>query len=170
MRALYGRAMELLHRLCMLVAGTCLVVITIVIPWGVFSRYVMSRALSWPEPVAVVLMIWFSFIAAALCYRERLHISVEILPSRLTGRARAAVLLLAELSVAAISLFMLVYGLRLVAATWSQVLAEFPVVAVGVSYLPVPVGGAVLFLFVIERLLSGPVAAAGREPGAVSLE
>lgn len=172
MHALYVRAMDALHRLCMLVAGLSLVLITLVIPIGVFSRYVLNRALHWPEPVAVVLMIWFSFIAAALCYRERLHIAVMILPDQLKGTARLAVLWLAELSMAAVSLFMLVYGMRLVEATWSQVLAEFPIVAVGVSYLPVPLGGLLLLLFVIERLWTGPDAAPPRAADAdpISLE
>jgi TRAP-type C4-dicarboxylate transport system permease small subunit len=28
--------------------------------------------------------------------------------------------------------------------------------SVGVTYLPIPVGGAILFLFVLERLIIGP--------------
>ena len=76
MRALYLWCMDVLHRCCMLIAGTCLVVITLIIPWGVFTRYVLNAAASWPEPAAVLLMIWFSFMAAALCYRENLHIGV----------------------------------------------------------------------------------------------
>ena len=36
---------------------------------------------------------------------------------------------------------MLWYGIKLVQATWYQSIAEFPLVSVGVSYLPVPIGG-----------------------------
>ena len=42
MKASYIRAMDLLHRLCLLIAGLCLVVITLIIPWGVFTRYVLN--------------------------------------------------------------------------------------------------------------------------------
>ena len=62
--------MDALQRVCMIIAGACLVVITIIIPWGVFTRYVLGFGSSWPEPMAVLLMIWFSFMAAAICYRE----------------------------------------------------------------------------------------------------
>jgi TRAP-type C4-dicarboxylate transport system permease small subunit len=48
-----------------------------------------------------------------------------------------------------------VYGIRLVQTTWHQTIAEFPIVSVGVSYLPVPIGGAVILLFVVERLWRG---------------
>jgi TRAP-type C4-dicarboxylate transport system permease small subunit len=50
---------------------------------------------------------------------------------------------------------MLWYGVRLVATTWYQVIADFQIMSVGVSYLPVPIGGAITMLFVIERLLKG---------------
>ena len=38
--------------------------------------------------------------------------------------------------------------------TWHQSIAEFPVVSVGVSYLPVPIAGAITVLFIIERFLT----------------
>jgi TRAP-type C4-dicarboxylate transport system permease small subunit len=47
---------------------------------------------------------------------------------------------------------MLVWGVRLVHTTWFQSISDFPGVSVGISYLPVPIGGAITVLFVIERL------------------
>jgi TRAP-type C4-dicarboxylate transport system permease small subunit len=49
---------------------------------------------------------------------------------------------------------MLVWGIKLVEATWFQGIAEFPIVSAGMAYLPIPVGGALTALFVIERLLT----------------
>ena len=54
------------------------------------------------------------------------------------------------------NLFVLVYGVRLVETTWHQTIAEFPSIGVGVSYLPIPLGGGIMMLFVIERILRGP--------------
>jgi TRAP-type C4-dicarboxylate transport system permease small subunit len=160
MLASYVAAMDALHRLCMFVASVCLVVITIIIPWGVFTRYVLNYGSSWPEPMAVLLMIWFSFTAAALCYRERLHISVQILPAVLDGVPRLLVGWAVELAMAGMNLFMLVWGVRLVHTTWFQAIADFPIVSVGLSYLPVPIGGAITLLFVVERLWTGRLFAA----------
>jgi TRAP-type C4-dicarboxylate transport system permease small subunit len=53
------------------------------------------------------------------------------------------------------SLFMVVYGVKLVEATWFNTIDEFPELSVGLTYLPIPVGGAVLFLFVLERIIIG---------------
>ncbi len=38
---------------------------------------------------------------------------------------------------------------------WEQPVAEFPILTSGESYLPLPIGSAVLLLFVLERLLFG---------------
>jgi TRAP-type C4-dicarboxylate transport system permease small subunit len=42
-----------------------------------------------------------------------------------------------------------------VATTWHQSIAEFPALSVGLTYLPIPVGGAITLLLVAERLLIG---------------
>jgi TRAP-type C4-dicarboxylate transport system permease small subunit len=47
---------------------------------------------------------------------------------------------------------MLVWGIKLVQTTWFQSIAEFPIVSAGMAYLPIPIGGALTTLFVIERL------------------
>jgi len=155
MLAAYVRAMDALHRVCMVIAGVCLVVITLIIPFGVFTRYALGFGSWWPEPTAILLMIWFSFMAAAVCYREGLHIRVLLLPNAFSGRARVALGVVVEILTGATNLFLLVYGTRLVQVTWYQVIAEFPVVSTGVSYLPLPIGGAIVVLFTIERLLTG---------------
>ena len=37
-------------------------------------------------------------------------------------------------------------------STWYQSISDFPWYSVGASYLPVPIGGLITALFVIERL------------------
>jgi TRAP-type C4-dicarboxylate transport system permease small subunit len=147
----------------MVIAGTCLVVITLIIPWGVFTRYALNSAASWPEPMAVLLMIWFSFLSAALCYREHLHIGVAVIPMMLEGAARTVVGWLIELAMLGTNFFMLWWGTKLVHATWHQSIADFPGYSVGLSYLPVPLAGAVTLLFVVERLWVGNLFAAPAE-------
>ncbi len=173
MRARYFAAMDVLHRVCLFLAGLSLVVITIIIPWGVFTRYVLNSAASWPEPMAILLMIILSFLSAVVCYREHLHISVMTVPNMLAGPARTALGLAIEACMLFTNLFLLWFGINLVRVTWHQSIAEFPIVSVGVSYLPVPIGGLITMLFVIERLLKGdlfPPPAAPDEIGATATE
>ena len=154
MKAQYFRLMDLIHRACLVVAGVCIVVITMIIPWGVFTRYVLNSASSWPEPMAILIMIVLSFFSAAVCYREYLHIGVGLLPAALDERGKAVLGWIIESCMMLTNLFLLWYGIKLVHTTWYQSIAEFPIVSVGVSYLPVPIAGGITVLFIIERLLT----------------
>ena len=151
-------AMDALYKACVIVAGAALVLISAVIPYGVFTRYVLNSAASWPEPAAVLMAIVLTFIGAAACYRARMHMRVTVAVNLLPPLGQTLVNLLAESIMAAMCLFMMIWGERLVATTWYQSIAEFPSLSVGFTYLPIPIGGAITLLFVIERMLIGPPA------------
>jgi TRAP-type C4-dicarboxylate transport system permease small subunit len=153
--------MDALYRCCVIIAGGALVFISAVIPWGVFTRYVLNSAASWPEPLAVLLTIVLTFFGAAACYRAGTHMSVSVAVRALSPPLRRIVEPFAEGLVALVSFFMVIWGARLVGTTWHQSIAEFPALSVGVTYLPIPVGGAITLLFVAERLLIGRPPQAG---------
>jgi TRAP-type C4-dicarboxylate transport system permease small subunit len=154
MKAQYIRLMDVIHRACLVIAGVCIVVITLIIPWGVFTRYVLNSASSWPEPLAILIMIVLSFFSAVVCYREYLHIGVGLLPAALNDQGKAILGWFLETCMMMTNLFLLWYGIKLVHTTWYQSIAEFPIVSVGVSYLPVPIAGAITALFIVERFLT----------------
>lgn len=154
MIARYVRLMDAVNTACLFVAGACLVVITIIIPYGVFCRYVLNSAASWPEPMAILLMIVLSFLSAVVCYREYLHIGVGVLPAFLGEPSKTYLGWFLEACMLATNLFMLWWGLKLVEATWYQSIPEFPNIPAGLAYLPIPIGGTLTSLFVIERLLT----------------
>ena len=149
------RLMDALYALCAAIAGTALVLISAVMPWAVFTRYVLNSAASWPEPTAVLLMIVLTFFGAAACYRRRQHMNVAFFVDLLPPMPRRIANLAAEGLVGLFAAFMVIWGEKLVEATWNNSIADFPTLSVGVTYLPIPVGGAILLLFVIERVVFG---------------
>ena len=155
MTSFIRRAMDALYWLCAVVAGVALVLITIVVPWGVFTRYVLHSAASWPEPMAILLSIVLTFFGAAMGVRSGQHMRVTVLRDLLPRGPQRAVDLAAEALLVAVALFMVIWGVRLVDATWHQVIAEFPALSVGITYMPIPIGGAATLLFIAERLMIG---------------
>lgn len=151
----YAQAMEWTYLACILISGAALVAITLIIPLGVFMRYVMNSALSWPEPAAIVMMVTFSFLGGAAVYRANVHIAVEALLNAVSPRVKSAMLIGVNACMGLTALFMLVYGVRLCQATWGQTMAEFPGLKQGVVYLPIPLAGALTLLFLIERVWVG---------------
>lgn len=155
MAGLFRWAMDCLYLLCVVVGCAALVLISAIIPWAVFTRYVLNSAASWPEPMAVLLTIVLTFIGAAAGYRFNLHMNVSFFADKLPGRFRIALDLVVQLLMALIAAFMIVWGARLVEVTWHNTIADFPFLSVGVTYLPIPVGGGFLLLFIIERIFLG---------------
>jgi TRAP-type C4-dicarboxylate transport system permease small subunit len=155
MAAAYGKAMDALYLACVLIAGTALVLVSAVIPWAVYTRYVLNSAASWPEPAAVLLTIWLTFFGAAACYRLNFHMNVSYFVKLMPAVWQRFFNMLAELLMAVVSIFMAIYGAKLVEATWHNSIADFPALSVGVTYLPIPLGGVALFFFIIERIFCG---------------
>src|SRR5260370_11791671 len=77
MAGLFRRTMDTLYLVCVIVGCTAFVLISAIIPWAVFTRYVLNSAASWPEPLAVLLTIVLTFIGAAAAYRLNLHMNIS---------------------------------------------------------------------------------------------
>ena len=152
----YAAAMDLLYLVCIVISGTALVLITLMIPLGVFMRYVLNSPLSWPEPAAVMMMVTFSFLGGAAVYRANVHIAVEALLKAVSDKVRRLMQWGVNLCMGLTAAFMLGYGVHLCQITWNQSMAEFPGLPVGVVYMPIPIGGLLTLLFLIERVWVGP--------------
>jgi len=167
MKDAYIAAMDKLYSVCMWIAGISLVVLTTMIPFGVFMRYVMNSALSWPEPLAIMIMIVFTFFAGAVCYRANMHISVMLFINTTRGMRRLVLGWVAEILMILFNLFILYYGFLLVEVTWHDYIGEFPSMRVGITYLPLPLGGLITLLFIIERMWTGQFFPSADNPSSV---
>src|ERR1700691_4748939 len=114
MAATCRRAMDALYLLCVIVGCTALVLISAIIPWAVFTRYVLNSAASWPEPLAILLTIVLTFIGAAAAYRLNLHMNVPYFADQLPPKFPGLLELLVQLLMALIAIFMIVWGEQLV--------------------------------------------------------
>ena len=154
MRDTYRRLMQRLYIACIVLSGLAMVAITLMIPSGVFMRYVMNDPLQWPEP-AVIMMVFFSFIGGAAVFRANQQIAVEALMARSSRAAAPAMQWGVHACMLSIAAFMLVYGVHLCKLTRGNTIAEFPRLSVGIVYLPIPLGGLLTLLFIIEKIWLG---------------
>lgn len=152
----YISLMDFLYRFSIWLSGFALLVMTAVIPVGIFARYVLNAGLSWPEPVAIICMVTFTFVGAAVSYRSCSHIAVSMMTDRLSEPMKKVCSVLTDLMMLAISLFILYYGYNLCLELWEQPVAEFPILTAGETYLPLPIGSFITLLFIIERIFFGP--------------
>jgi TRAP-type C4-dicarboxylate transport system permease small subunit len=155
MKNLLLRFNDRLYMTCIWVAGLSVLSISLIIPWGVFARYVLGTGSSWPEPTAILLMMVFTFIGAAASYRAGAHMAVAMLTDRMSPGMRKGMSLFSQLLMATICVFMTVWGTKLCLSTWNQFMSALPTLRVGITYMPIPVGGLLTLIFVLEKLLLG---------------
>ena len=151
----YSAALDRLYLASIWSAGFAILLMSLIIPWGVFTRYVLGTGSEWPEPIAILLMMVFTFVGAAAAYRAGSHIAVDMFTVRMPRALQQVCVVVVDLLMATVCVFVVYYGTRLCAETWHQSIAELPWLPVGVTYAPLPIGSAITLLFVIERMLHG---------------
>ncbi|WP_418316275.1 TRAP transporter small permease [Piscinibacter sakaiensis] len=156
MESLLSRPLDAVYRMCIWLSAAAIVCMSLIVPWGVFTRYVLGSGSGWPEPIAVMLMVVFTFLGGAAAYRAGAHIAVAMLTSRLPRPAARVASWLSDLVMLAVSGFIVIWGISLCIATWGQSIDALPWLPVGATYAALPLGSFCTALFVIERMIAGP--------------
>jgi TRAP-type C4-dicarboxylate transport system permease small subunit len=121
-------------------------VMTAIIGWQVFARYVLNASPAWAEQAALLLMIWYVLFAAAAGVREGFHIRIGVFETALAPRAQRAVRIAAHLLVGLFGVAMVVWGAELTVATWQH---DIPTLGLprGIGYAPMPLAGMLIVGF-----------------------
>lgn len=133
------------------VAAGGLILMTAIIGWQVFGRFVLNSSPSWSEQAALILMIWYILFAAAAGVREGFHIRIALLEGGLAQRNARRVRLAINLIVAGFGLVLLIFGAQLVWLVWDHDIPSLPLPR-GVAYLPLPVTGLLIILFSLSHV------------------
>ena len=72
---------DLLSRICLILAGTALVAMTLMFAWLVYGRYVLNDTPTWVEQVSHLLLMVIAFLGAAVGVRQDTHLSVVLFRS-----------------------------------------------------------------------------------------
>jgi TRAP-type C4-dicarboxylate transport system permease small subunit len=147
-----ARTLSVVSTAALWLAGTGLVVMTVIVGWQVFTRYVLNWSNAWTEPAAVLLMSWFIFLGAAVGIRENYHLGFDVLLYVLPKSSKRVLRSISDVVVIGFAIGMIFYGLQLVALGWP---ARMPSLGIpeGMKYLPIVCGGVLIILFSLERLV-----------------
>ena len=145
--------LEKLSNFLILASVFGLILMTVIIGWQVFGRFVLNSSPSWSEQAALFLMVWYVTLAAASGVREGFHIRILILQTWLAPQNRRRVQILVSLIVGLCGLAMLYGGVQLVGKTWSHTISSLGIPR-GLAYLGLPISGALIMLFSLENILS----------------
>ncbi len=144
-----SRASALLLRLAL---SVLVVAMAYVLARQVFTRYLLGFSEYWTEELARYFLIWMAFLGGALAVRTGAHISMGLAVMHLRGATAAWVRRIKDVCVAVFAAIMLVAGSHYVQVAMEQ---RTPVtqIAVGWIYLPIPLAGFLMLLFLLDKAL-----------------
>lgn len=153
MKALNEKIENILAMLC---AGIMFLMV-LDVSWQVFSRFILNNPSSFSEELARFLLIWIGFLGGAYAYRQYAHLGLDIIVSNLDGLKKRVAEGLSNVVCFLFSAIILVYGgMKMVFLTLDlQQLSAALQIKMGYVYLAIPLGGVLMMLFSLERLLYG---------------
>ena len=161
----FQRVLEKVADMVIYIAVAALLGLVVVQGWQVFARYVINDSPSWTEPVTLLLLsTTMSMGAAAGVYTNR-HFGFFLLAEQMHPLVKRLIDALVPLIVGTIGGFLAWWG-------WVLWLDGLHIKTAGanlpqsVNYLPLSIGGALMAVFALNRLLLSLRAGAGKTANA----
>lgn len=131
---------NILNKTVDLIGNIAFAALFIAVLLQVFFRYVIPLPLVWTEELARYLCVWITFLGAAIGFRERGHIVVEIILQKLSPRARLIHELIINLVISLFLLSAFIGSIEMMRRTHSILSITMPFLRNSYVYLALPVG------------------------------
>jgi TRAP-type C4-dicarboxylate transport system permease small subunit len=144
--------------------GACVALIVLITLAAVWWRYVLAAPIAWIEQVSNILFIWITFVGAAVLYRQKLHIGVDMLLESLRGRPKTVMFWAIELANLGFVLVLFVYSMKLSIDVLPNTYGALDITPAW-FYFSAPVACAMMVLYFVEKIVDpgkrGPQGSAG---------
>ena len=120
-------------------------VLTVAVFVQVVARYVFNQPPAWTEELARYCQVWVVLLASSVCIRKGSHLAVDYLGPSLRSPLRRALGVATGVLIAAYSLVVAVWGVRLLTVGLQQVSPAMQV-NMGIVYVVFPLAGALMAL------------------------
>jgi TRAP-type transport system small permease protein len=145
MRARFDIAIEAI--VAGLMAIMCLTVFV-----GVVFRYVLVNPLTWTEEVARLCLVWITFLGIYLGYRRKLHISIDVIRTRMSLHSQRVIHIVVTVLLAGLMGTLIIYGAEYSRAFLASVTPLLGI-PLGLIYSALPVSAALLLWAVLVELV-----------------
>jgi TRAP-type C4-dicarboxylate transport system permease small subunit len=163
-----ARALDALAGAVLGIAAIALLGLVVVQGWQVFARYVINDSPSWTEPVTLLLLSTAMSLGAAAGVHDNRHFGFFLLAEAMRPGLRRLVGVISPLIVVAIGAVLAYWGMALLLDGLDVRMAGARMPQ-SIGYLPLSLGGALMVVFALPRLLF-PVTPATASPPAQGAE
>jgi len=146
-------ALDTLCRIALFVSGIALLAMVFVVAYAVFGRFVLNDTPAWAESAAMLLMGWMIMGAAAVGVREGFHMGFDTLKAVLPAPIGRLFDVISDLCITGFGLGMAWFTVELASEVADTTLPTLGLNG-AIEYAPMALGGVLITLFGIERLLA----------------
>jgi TRAP-type C4-dicarboxylate transport system permease small subunit len=145
-------AFDSITKICFILAGTALVLMTVLFAWLVFGRYVLNDTPTWVEQVSLLLVMVIAFFGAAAGVHQHTHLSVVVFRSIVPDKIRLAFVLVSDFLMMTFGGMMFWFGIDLTVFKWR---ALIPLLEwnEGLRSLPLTICGGLIFLISLGHII-----------------
>jgi len=130
------------------------ILIFVVVFLQVLFRYLLRQPLFWSEELPRYLLIWMSFLAAAVAQKQDAHINITLCLAPLSARARRLLKILTDAVILAF-LWILIYSGGLVTSITAHHRSTALQLPMGLVYAALPVGAILMSLYLVLQIADG---------------
>ena len=120
-----------------------------IICFAVFTRYIFNYVPSWSEEVPRYLLVWITFLGAALAVKYKEHISLDFFFNMMPIRARQVGHIILNVLIAIVGVIMFVFGIGMVEQFGNDLMESIWVKNFW-FYIAMPISGGLMVLYIIQ--------------------
>jgi TRAP-type C4-dicarboxylate transport system permease small subunit len=159
------RFLNRLERIVTAVTASILGLLTLVVGWEVFARYVLQSGQFWAEEFCLIAMMWAALLGAAACLWTDSHVRVTFTLSFFPVKLRRWILAFTDLVILWFSYVFFKESLLLIQRTMGGQMSALKI-PIGSTYFVLPLSAFLMILFTvargIKRFASNPTNAGGK--------
>jgi TRAP-type C4-dicarboxylate transport system permease small subunit len=145
------RLCDVVERSIKVIMAALIAAMVVLIASQVGFRYGLNEPLAWTEEVARHLMIWAGLLGAAVAYRRKGHLGMDILVMHLGKPLQRKVEVVLQLLSLGFFGILVIHGIPLVGRTMGQFSSAIRI-PMGYIYASIPFGSALILLFAVEKI------------------
>jgi TRAP-type C4-dicarboxylate transport system permease small subunit len=151
----WQRGLDGLAQLATALASVMIVTLIFIFGWLVYGRYILNATPTWVEQAALLMVVWITFLGAAVGVRRRTHLSVDFIRDAAPALVQRAALLVCSFALIFFGAMLAWQGYVMFERTAQR---DIPLLGISEGWraVPVVIGGTMICLFAIDEMIRRP--------------
>ena len=146
---MWTKSMKVINRTTELFSALLLLTMVALVFIQIVSRVIISSSFPWTEEIARFMMIWITFLGAAVAFQYGAHIGVEAFVERLPAKVRSFFIVIAMLICLSFFILLIVFGYQLAIGAFVQTSPALKI-PMGYIYYIIPISGLLMSLNLLD--------------------